>query len=68
MIVVTGDHGEALGSHGEETHGLFAYEATLHVPLIIAQIDRKTAPWNDVRLKPDATSRDSSTGLNTTDT
>ena len=32
LVVVTSDHGEALGDHGEETHGLFAYEATLHVP------------------------------------
>ena len=35
LIVVTGDHGEALGSHGEETHGLFAYEPTLKIPLIV---------------------------------
>ena len=35
LLVVTSDHGEALGDHGEETHGLFAYEATLHVPLIV---------------------------------
>jgi arylsulfatase A-like enzyme/Tfp pilus assembly protein PilF len=35
LVVVTGDHGEALGDHGEMTHGLFAYESTLHVPLII---------------------------------
>ena len=35
LLVVTGDHGEALGDHGELTHGLFAYEATLHVPLLI---------------------------------
>lgn len=35
VIVVTGDHGESLGEHGEETHGLFAYEATLHVPLVL---------------------------------
>ena len=35
LIVVTGDHGESLGEHGELTHGLFAYEATLHVPLVI---------------------------------
>jgi arylsulfatase A-like enzyme/Flp pilus assembly protein TadD len=34
LIVLTSDHGEALGSHGERTHGLFAYEATLRVPLI----------------------------------
>ena len=35
LLVVTGDHGEALGDHGEQTHGLFAYEATLHVPLLL---------------------------------
>ncbi|MFN2441279.1 MAG: sulfatase-like hydrolase/transferase, partial [Thermoanaerobaculia bacterium] len=34
-IIVTSDHGEALGDHGERTHGLFAYEATLKVPLLI---------------------------------
>ena len=28
----------ALGDHGEMTHGVFAYEATLHVPLIVASI------------------------------
>jgi arylsulfatase A-like enzyme/Flp pilus assembly protein TadD len=38
LIIVTGDHGEALGDHGEQTHGLFAYESTLRVPLVIAQI------------------------------
>src|SRR5690606_24753449 len=35
LVVVTGDHGEALGDHGEMTHGLFAYEATLRVPLLL---------------------------------
>jgi len=35
LLVVTGDHGESLGEHGELTHGLFAYEATLHVPLLV---------------------------------
>ncbi|HVT02551.1 MAG TPA: sulfatase-like hydrolase/transferase [Thermoanaerobaculia bacterium] len=35
FLIVTGDHGEALGDHGELTHGLFAYEATLHVPLLL---------------------------------
>src|SRR6266545_3899853 len=35
LVVVTGDHGEALGEHGELTHGLFAYEATLKVPLVV---------------------------------
>jgi arylsulfatase A-like enzyme/Flp pilus assembly protein TadD len=35
MIVVTSDHGEALGDHGEVTHGLFAYEPTIKAPLVI---------------------------------
>ena len=26
---LTADHGESLGDHGETTHGLFAYDATL---------------------------------------
>jgi choline-sulfatase len=35
IIIVSGDHGEGLGEHGEETHGLFLYDSTLHIPLII---------------------------------
>ncbi len=35
LVVVTSDHGEGLGDHGEETHGLFAYETTLAVPLVL---------------------------------
>jgi arylsulfatase A-like enzyme/Flp pilus assembly protein TadD len=35
LVIVTSDHGEALGEHGEVTHGLFAYEATLKVPLLL---------------------------------
>src|SRR5450755_705271 len=35
VIVLTGDHGEGLGEHGEKTHGFFIYNATMHVPLII---------------------------------
>lgn len=35
LLIVTADHGEAMGDHGELTHGLFAYEATLHVPLFL---------------------------------
>ena len=38
LVVVTGDHGESLGEHGELTHGLFAYESTLRVPLIVAEV------------------------------
>lgn len=36
LVVITSDHGEALGEHGERTHGAFVYDATLHVPLLIA--------------------------------
>ncbi len=43
LVVVTGDHGEALGDHGELTHGLFAYEATLKIPLVV---------WCRGRVKP----------------
>lgn len=42
LVVVTGDHGESLGEHGERTHSLFAYEPTLHVPLIVAEITKST--------------------------
>ena len=35
MIVVAADHGEALGEHGEATHGVFLYDETMHVPLVI---------------------------------
>jgi len=43
-IIVTGDHGEGLGDHGEFGHGLFAYEATLRVPLLIAQVPARGSP------------------------
>jgi arylsulfatase A-like enzyme len=35
VIVFTSDHGESLGEHGEMTHGVFLYDSTLRVPLII---------------------------------
>lgn len=35
IVAVAGDHGEALGDHGEPTHGLLLYEPTLHVPLVV---------------------------------
>jgi arylsulfatase A-like enzyme/Flp pilus assembly protein TadD len=38
LVIVTSDHGEGLGEHGELTHGIFAYESTLHVPLIVAEV------------------------------
>jgi choline-sulfatase len=36
LVLVTADHGESLGEHGEGTHGLFLYDATLKVPWIVA--------------------------------
>jgi len=36
IIILTGDHGESLGEHGELTHTYFAYNSTLWIPLIIA--------------------------------
>jgi arylsulfatase A-like enzyme/Flp pilus assembly protein TadD len=38
LVVVTADHGEGLGDHGETTHGVFAYESTLRVPLVIGEV------------------------------
>lgn len=35
MIVLLADHGEGLGDHGEQEHGLFLYQETTHIPLII---------------------------------
>jgi arylsulfatase A-like enzyme/tetratricopeptide (TPR) repeat protein len=34
-LVVTSDHGEGLGEHGEHLHGFFAYQSTLRVPLLV---------------------------------
>lgn len=35
LVVVTSDHGEGLGEHGEMTHSLLIYDPTMHVPMII---------------------------------
>jgi tetratricopeptide (TPR) repeat protein len=35
VIAVMADHGESLGAHGEDTHGVFLYDETIHVPLVI---------------------------------
>ena len=35
LIVITGDHGEMLGEHGELNHGFFIYEGALRVPLVV---------------------------------
>ncbi|HKY32362.1 MAG TPA: sulfatase-like hydrolase/transferase, partial [Candidatus Polarisedimenticolia bacterium] len=35
LVIVAGDHGEALGEHHERFHGVFIYQSTMHVPLIV---------------------------------
>jgi choline-sulfatase len=36
IVLVTADHGESLGEHGEQSHGLFVYDATILVPFLVA--------------------------------
>ena len=43
LIAVMADHGEALGEHGEETHGIFLYDETIHVPLLFKLPAEKAA-------------------------
>ena len=43
LVIVVGDHGEGLGEHGEETHGIFLYDSTTHVPLIVKLPKEKQA-------------------------
>jgi choline-sulfatase len=35
LIVVVSPHGQSLGAHGEDTHGIFLYDETVHVPLVL---------------------------------
>jgi len=44
VIAVAADHGEAFGEHGEQTHGLFLYDETIHVPLLVKFADGKPTP------------------------
>lgn len=36
LIIFTADHGESLGQHGEKTHGYFAYNSSIWIPLIVS--------------------------------
>jgi choline-sulfatase len=44
IVIVTSDHGEGLGEHGEETHGFFVYESSMRVPLIVRAPGRGLTP------------------------
>jgi arylsulfatase A-like enzyme/Tfp pilus assembly protein PilF len=35
LIAVVADHGEAFGEHGEQSHGFFLYDETVHVPFLL---------------------------------
>ena len=35
LVIVTSDHGESLNQHGENTHGIFVYDATMHIPFLM---------------------------------
>jgi len=58
VVVVAGDHGEGLGEHGEDTHGVLLYEGTVRVPLMIRApgllppAERVAAPVSLVDLLP----------------
>src|SRR5229473_2141958 len=43
LIVAVGDHGEGLGEHHEDTHGIFLYDSTTHVPLLVKLPNRREA-------------------------
>ena len=43
LIAVMADHGEALGDHGETTHGIFLYDETIHVPLLFKLPQERSA-------------------------
>jgi choline-sulfatase len=42
-VVVVSDHGEGLGEHGEAEHGVFLYQSTVRVPLVVAAPGLKPA-------------------------
>src|SRR6185295_3151658 len=65
LVVVTSDHGEGLGDHGEEEHMMFLYDSTLHVPMllswpgvlpagarVVAQVDQPDPRQRVVRREP----------------
>ncbi|MCI0616841.1 sulfatase-like hydrolase/transferase [bacterium] len=48
VIVLISDHGESLGEHGEASHGVFLYDATLKVPLMISSPGLKSSRISQV--------------------
>ena len=58
VVMAIGDHGESLGEHGEQTHAMLAYDATLRIPWIVRApgggAGRVTAPVSQIDLLPTA--------------
>jgi arylsulfatase A-like enzyme/Tfp pilus assembly protein PilF len=59
LIVMLSDHGESLGEHGEDEHGFFIYNATVHVPLIVKppagsgfRVERRREPVETAAVAP----------------
>jgi arylsulfatase A-like enzyme/Flp pilus assembly protein TadD len=51
VVAIAADHGEALGDHGEDTHGVFLYDAVLHVPLVVRLPAASTGARVDTRVR-----------------
>lgn len=51
IVVLTSDHGEGLGDHGEYDHGLLLYQSTLRVPLLIVAPGRLPAQRLDTPVR-----------------
>ena len=56
-IVLLSDHGEGLGDHGEQEHGLFLYQETIRIPLMVklpgrSQGRRVAIPVQQIDLAP----------------
>ena len=48
LVIITSDHGEAFGEHGEVSHSMFVYNTTLHVPLFISLPGTKPGRMNGI--------------------
>ena len=50
LIAVMADHGEAFGEHGEQHHGIFLYDETIHVPLLLKLPRQNTGTKVEIRV------------------
>jgi arylsulfatase A-like enzyme/Tfp pilus assembly protein PilF len=51
IVAIAADHGESLGDHGEDTHGVFLYDEVLHVPLVVRVRAANTGARVDTRVR-----------------